>query len=244
MPSLPPHEKTSEWLHIRIHKNPKEKDYQTFCERQFDSYISCYETHSNRPHVHILVKKKISRSLQIADMLKKLFNFFGNTDFSVGNVAPTADDLQNISNYVCKGDNKKTLPCVVFCSLDWTEEKIKYHHTDYHKQNHLPEPENKAVNIDHIDMEKLVKIPRKTWYEKVLEQLESDHSEIEWDYFNEKHVKWMVNHICEKLGNAKKKLNKRIVNDLVQGAFNYLDAKNYRTDMEQQVYLDIISGRN
>lgn len=242
MPSLPSHEKTSTHLHIRIHKNPKDPEYQTFCERQFESYISCYETHSNRPHVHILVKKKITRSLQIADLLKKMFNFFGNTDFSVKNVTPDADDLKNISNYVCKGDNKKTLPCVVFSSLDWDEEKIKYHHTEYHKNTHVEDTmEPIIVDLNQIEIQPK-KIPRKTWYEKTLEELETDYDE-DWDYNNEKHIKFMVQYMCRKLGDAKRKLNKRIVNDLVQGAFNFLDAKNYRSDMEQQVYLDILSGK-
>jgi len=236
MPSLPPNEKTAEWLTIRVHKNPKDNEYQTFCERQFDSYISCYETHSNRPHVHILVKIKVSRSVQISKLMKKMFNFQGNTDFSIKNVNPTINDLHEVSKYVCKGDNKKTLPVVVFKSLDWDENKISKLHEEYWKVQHVEEFTNEKVIIDlnQIEIPK-VKIQRKTWTQKIIEELETDYEETDWDWRNEKHKQFMLEYVLRKLGDTKKIFDEYQIKKFVYACFNSLDAKNFRTDISAKV---------
>jgi len=240
MPTLPPHEKTADWMTIRIHKNPKDEEYQTFCERQFDSFISCYETHSNRPHVHILVKIKVSRSVQISKLMKKMFKFMGNTDFSIKNVNPTQADLHEISKYVCKGDSKKTLPVVVFKSPCWTDTKIKELHEEYWKVQRIDtyiEPENNSIRIDlnQIEIEPKKKIPRKTWTEKIIEELETDYEETDWDWHNEKHKQFMLQYVLRKLGDTKKLFNEYKIKEFVFACFNSLDAKNFRSDIELKV---------
>jgi len=240
MPSLPPFEKSADWMMFRIHKNPKDKEYQTFCERQFDSFISCYETHSNRPHVHILVKIKVSRSVQISKLMKKMFGFQGNTDFSVKNVNPEGDNLQEVCKYVCKGDAKNTLPCVVFKSLDWDEKKIKELHEEYWKVQRIEtfiEPQNNVIKVDlnQIEIEPKKKIKRKNWTEKIIEELISDYVETDWDWHNEKHKDFMIEYVLRKLGDTKKIFDEYQVKKFVYACFNSLDAKNFRSNMTAKV---------
>ena len=239
MPSLPPHEKTAEWMTIRIHNNPKNPEWHTMCERQFDSYISCYETHSNRPHVHILVKIKVSRSVQIKKLLTSpLYKLKGNTDFSVSNVFPTKEDLHEVSKYTCKGDNKKTLPCVVFKSPDWTDAKIKELHEEYHKNHHIDEVliiDNNYLENNQIEIEPKKKIPRKTWTEKIIEELELDYPDEEWDWYNTKHKQFMLEYVLRKLGDTKKIFDEYQIKKFVFACFNSLDAKNFRTDISAKV---------
>lgn len=239
MPSLPPNEKTAEWIHIRIHKDPKNTDYYSFCERQFDSYISCYETHSNRPHVHILVKIKVTRSVQISKLLKKQFDFNGNADFSVKNVNPTEKDFIAISQYVCKGDDHKTLPVVIFRSPDWTDELVKQRHDEYwcNEPNETQENHIK-VDLNQLDTEPVVrqKIPRKTWTEKIIDELQDEYEEVEWDWHEPKHRQWMIDYVLKKLGDKKKIFNEYKIKEFVYACFNSLDAKNFRDDMSNKVY--------
>jgi len=239
MPSLPPNEKTSEWLTIRIHKNPKDSNYQTFCERQFDSFISCYETHSNRPHVHMLVKKKVTRSKQIADLMKKMFHFNGNTDFSVKNVNPTPEDLLEVSKYHCKGDSKTTQPCVVFRSHDWTDAKIKDLHEQYYQNGHIDQyvdntTEHVQIDLNTVEVEKK-KIKRKTWTEKIIDELISDYEDTPWDWNNVKHKQFMLQYVLKKLGDTRKIFNEHKIKEFVYACFNSLDAKNFRSDIELKV---------
>jgi len=237
MPSLPPNEKTAEWIHIRIHKEPKNPEYQTFFERQFDSFISCYETHSNRPHVHVLVKIKVTRSVQLRSLMKKMFKFHGNADFGVDNVAPTPHDFQAISQYICKGDNEKTLPVVVCKSLDWTEDKIKHNHTEYWAVNRMDkyvEPTVINVDLSQLPLPK-EKIVRKTWTEKIIEELDKEYPDEEWDWFNEVHKEFMIEYVLRKLGDKKKIFNEYKLKEFVYACFNSLDAKNFRTDITAKV---------
>lgn len=237
MPTLPPHEKTAEWIHLRIHSNPKNPDYQTFFERQFDSFISCYETHSNRPHVHVLCKIKVTRSVQLRKLMKKMFNFNGNTDFSVTNVVPTTEDLRNISQYVCKGNDKNTLPEVVCKSTDWSSEFIKTNHTEYWKVSRIDQhvTEHVRVDLNQFVAEPKVKIPRKTWIEKIIEELESEYEETEWDWHNQKHREFMTEYVLRKLGEKKKIFNEYKLKEFIYACFNSLDAKHFRSDISTKV---------
>lgn len=233
MPSPPPHEKTSEWIHIRLHKNPKNPEYETFCQWHFESYISCHETHSNRPHVHILVKKKSANSLEILDLLKKSFGIRGNTDYSIKNVAPTQEDLHEISKYVCKGSDIKTLPDVVFRSAQWTPEIIKKLHAEYWAP---PEPEVQHVSIDLNQFQPPPKkIARKTWTEKIIEELDIECPDKEWDWHNLAHREWMTVYVLKKLGDKKKIFNEYKLKEFVYACFNSLDAKNFRYEITQKV---------
>lgn len=237
MPTLPPNEKTAEWIHIRIHKEPKNLEYKTFFERQFDSFIAAYETHSNRPHIHVLVRIKVTRSVQLRNLMKKMFKFNGNTDFQVKNVVPTAHDFQAISQYICKGDNAKTLPAILYNSLDWTEEKIKENHKLYWEVNHIDqEPEQKVIHVDlsQVPLPK-EKIVRKTWTEKIIEELDTEYPDQEWDWFDERHKEFMIEYVLRKLGEKKKIFNEYKLKEFVYACFNSLDAKNFRTDITAKV---------
>lgn len=239
MGKLRPFEKTAEWLTMRIHLNPKNPEYKTFCERQFDSFISCYETHSNRPHVHILCKIKVSRSKQIENLIKKMFNIFGNTDFSIKNVNPeTQKDLHEVSKYTCKGDDRKTLPCVMFKSLDWTDEKIKELHAEYHEQSHIEDTaEVIRVDLNQIEIEPKKKIIRKTWTQKIIEELETEYEDLEWDWRDKKHKQFMLDYVLRKLGETRKIFNEYDLKKFVYACFNSLDAKNFRTDVSAKAMI-------
>jgi len=237
MPSLPPHEKTAEWLTLRIHKNPKSPEYQTFCERQFDSYLSCYETHSNRPHVHILVKIKVSRSNQIKNLLKKQFSMNGNTDFSVKNVVPTKEDLHEVCKYTCKGDGKHIETDVVFKSADWSNEKILELKTEYYKQQRITD-HLQPVKVDLNVLSEVVikeKISRKTWTQKIVDELIDDYPEEDWDFYEKKHQQFITDYVLRKLGEARKIFNEYKLKEFVFGVFNALDAKNFRSDISARV---------
>jgi len=237
MPTLPPHEKTAEWIHIRIHKNPKNPEYNTFFERQFDSVISCYETHSNRPHVHVLCKIKVTRSVQIRKLLKKMFNFDGNTDFSVTNVAPTPNDIKEMSQYVCKGNDKKTLPEVVFKTVDWTKEFIEQKHTDYWAvsriDKHVEEQQHVTVNLNDFPIKE--KVVRRTWTEKIVDELISEYEDTAWDWHNKKHKEFMLEYVLRKLGEKRKIFNEYKIKEFVYACFNALDAKHFRDDITEKV---------
>lgn len=241
MPSLPKNEKTAEWIHVRLHKNPTDTQYEDFFKRNFDSSISCYETHSNRPHVHILVKIRTMRSVQLTDTLKAMFGVRGNTDFSVGNVEPTEKDLKNISQYVCKGEDSKTLPVVVFKTDDWTDEIVKMHHDNYYlyESEEVLETEQQQIVVK-VDLNQL-ELPKKrirqpTFTEKIIDQLQDEYEDVDWDWHEPKHRQWMIQYVLKKLGEKKKIFNEYKVKEFVYGCFNHLDAKNYRTDMGDKVY--------
>jgi len=239
MPTLPAHEKTAEWMHIRIHKNPKNPEHKTFFERQFDSFISCYETHSNRPHVHILCKIKVTRSVKMKALLKKTFDFCGNTDFSVTNVAPTSEDIQEVSKYVCKGIDKKTPPVVVFRSADWSDALISQKHADYWAVQRIQREEDKeqpaSISINLNDFPVKEKIVRRTWTEKIVQELLDDYEHTDWDWHNQKQREFMVNFVLEKLGEKRKIFNEYKIKEFVFACFNALDAKNFRDDITAKV---------
>jgi len=172
--------------------------------------------------------------------MKKMFEFKGNTDFSIKNVIPTENDLTEVCKYICKGESKISAPCVVFKSGDWTDTKIKELHEEYWKVQRIetymePKQESIIVDLNQIEIEPKKKIARKTWTEKIIAELESDYEETEWDWNNQQHKDFMIEYVLRKLGDTRKIFDEYQIKKFVFACFNSLDAKNFRTDITAKV---------
>jgi len=229
MPRLPSNEKDAFHIHIRIHKNPKDPAYEEFFKRHFRSVVSCYETHSNRPHIHILAEISGVRSAPLREMLVKLFKFNGNTDFSVKNVFPDVKDFREISKYVCKGDSAKCDPCVTFRTEDWSDERIKTLQNEYWLVPKVTFEENVTPSTENLVLdEPQPRKPRtKTWTEKWIEKLEEDYPLTDWDWNDIDHKLIVQKHLLKNLGEAKKMFNEYKLKEWVYCAFNTLNAANF-----------------
>jgi len=241
MPKLPAHEKTAFHLQVRISKNPLNPEYAVFFKRHFKSVISVYEvgTKNETPHIHILAEIGGVRSVTLREMLKKLFHFNGNADFSVGNIAPTTQDLQNFSRYIGKGQSADCQPDVTFRTDDWYDERVRTLHNEYYETKKinnifvpivtLPETNRNENNIGSQIAPKKARC--KTWTEKWIETLDGDYPYMEWDWKNIDHKLIVQRHLLKNLGNTKKCFNEYKLKEWVYAAFNSMCAANFEDDI-------------
>jgi len=254
MPTLPPFEKTAEFMHIRISKDPTIKKIEDFLQFHFDGFVACFETHSNRPHIHVLAKIKYTRSVKIRKLMKEQLEYKGNTDFMVDNVNPEEGNFENISRYVCKGDGPKIPTNVVFRTDNWTDELIELRKEEYW---HYEQSRN-VVKINLETEEEHVKKPCKkvtnTWTQRLVVELGQEYkveikgfgpiplNEIKWDWADDVHVDFMYDFILKKLGETAKIFDEYQLNKFMYGVFNALDAKNFRDDIKARARSKLNGG--
>lgn len=239
-----PHEKEAIWLECRLHLNPQNPEYKDFFERNFDSSISAYETHSNRPHVHILGKIRKMRAKQLHESLIKMFKVDGNADFSITNLKPTEEDHKRMFQYVCKGENSYTMPVIMFNTPDWTEEIIKQHHDNYYAIQNIDtdfSPNSESVKVD---LNKLVpeqelpkkRVARKTFTQKLVDELEVEYPKKKFLWTEPEHRSIIINYVLKKLGDTRKIFNEFKIREYVYACFNTADELDFRHYMSCKVY--------
>lgn len=246
MPKNPANEKTAFHLQVRISKNPTDPEYAVFFKRHFKSVICAYEvgTKNETPHIHILAEIGGVRSVTLRGMLKKIFHFNGNGDFSVGNIAPTTGDFENFSRYICKGESAECDPCVTFRTDDWYDERVRTLHNEYYETKKinnifvpivtLPETNRNENDIgSQIAPDEPVKkkVRCKTWTEKWIDQLDGDYPNQPWDWKNIEHKLIVQRHLLKNLGNTKKCFNEYKLKEWVYCAFNSLGADHFEDDI-------------
>jgi len=232
MPTLPDHEKQAFHIAIRITKDPTNPEYAVFFKRHFTSVIACLEEHATRPHIHVVAEIGAVRSVALSRMLKKLFGFSGNTDFSVKNVTPTVDDFQEVVEYACKGESPKCDARVTFRTDDYPDVRVKFLHDEYWRKH--PVEEKRSNNCDDPVQIVTLNIPRKktqSWTEKWLEKLDNDYPDHEWDWTTPHDRQIVMKHLLKNLGETKKQFNEFKLKEWVYAAFNYFDATGFRSDV-------------
>jgi len=129
----------------------------------------------------------------------------------------------------------------VFKSQDWNEDIIKKLHEEYYKTNKITEhfDEKTPVKIDLNliqEPENKVKITRKPWLHKVLDELEEERPLHRWDWHNEVDKQFIIKFLLSKLGETRKIFDEYQMKKFVYGAFNYLQAQHFRDDMVAKIY--------
>lgn len=234
MPTLPIYEKEARWMHIRIHKEPKNELYKKFFDTHFLSHVCSYEEHSNRPHCHAICEINQLRSVEIKKLLKKQFNFFGNPDFAVHNIPPTEHDEQQELQYACKGDHGlHKPPFIVSSSEDFTLERILNLQKIYW-QRHTPSDISSSAPSDLPKMPDRP-APKGNWTERIYDEILTELMSEDWNWQNEAQKIKVLSLILKKLGNLKKSFNEHKVREWLYGFYNYVDAANFRDAMITKV---------
>lgn len=224
----------SELFHLRIHLGEiSQNDIYKFLSEKCEVIICVFESHDNRPHLHILFKEtKITKSAVIQGLLKNFPSLKGNGAYSCSKTdkmkkKKVGDDEKAIA-YLCKGENRETMPILVGVS---TIDIELYHNKYWEVNDHV-----KAVNMGCQNGSAVTQSKKtKSWSEKVYDQMKELY-EVEIntiigyhldtrpsDYLQKKYDESRQILFCymmKCLGKGVKKLNENIIRDLWSGILN------------------------
>lgn len=169
-----------------------------------------------RPHIHSIIRLKKTKSTFRQQLLKKFDSLKGNGSYSF-ELVKKKDEMYL---YLCKGDDKDTLPDVKFNN----NHDIEALHTTYWKNN-----------VEMFKGKKTEKQLVLTWSQKVKSQFEKEHPAIvshlqqginDWkqtDYEKEellKSKKFLFDFCMKCLGRSVKVLDDNIIIRLYKGIYN------------------------
>ena len=241
MPKPPPHEKDSVYLHWRCHQAPDDPLYINFIREYFTDYIVAYETHSNRPHFHAVIRHKGCPKNPFTTLIHTRFpKLEGQGDFMVKNCAPTEEDEKNLKAYVCKGDSVDKEPVILATS--YSTEQIKYFHDYYYAKNKITTYFSQTVADTPEALHTFIKTKKPkayTWTEKTYNYLYEGTYGPEpffpdWDYSNSAHKDLMMDIVLKKLGEKGKGFLVPQLVSICNGFFNGLGARNFHDDIKHR----------
>lgn len=91
--------------------------------------ICCSELgdETEKPHVHFIIFESKTTTY---NRLKKA-GYAGNEDFAFSTVGDGQHDVQNIINYICKGESVDVPPVILVNTMGFTSEQIRQYQVDY-----------------------------------------------------------------------------------------------------------------
>lgn len=245
MPRLPPHEKNSRYLSLRVSvdTHPDRIDAViAFLQYYWTDFLVAHEIgkKTERPHIHCYVRHQGSPKLVFSSLFKMhVARKLGlqSSEWSVVNIEPTTASERTSFCYHCKGEKSGEFPDIRFMGL-YSANDILQAQTEYwakHITTYFPTvvpdtPEG------HQQIIKTVKTRTKTWTEKVCELLDDENFNEtiglkgQWDYNNDKHIQLMTNIVLDRLGDRGMKFDQRLLNQHVLGFLNHVGAKGLRQD--------------
>lgn len=229
----------SELWHLRVHlEDYTSEEIYYFLVKCCEVILCVYESHNNRPHIHVLFKETlVTKSTIIQKLVKQFPKIKGNGMYSCSKTDKLkkkgVGDDEKAKCYLCKGTDKDTLPNVV----GKTQIDIQQYHNDYWLYNTALKASNEVNMGCQNDPSLLVKAKSKTksWSEKVYEEMqkmyESEVNTIKLYYRDVKPSDELVKlydesrralfrHMMKSLGKNVKKINENIIKDLFNGFIN------------------------
>lgn len=209
-----------------------------FIKARCDLMICVRETDSARAHIHCVITGFAQTLTTFRQQLLKEFpKIKGNQSYSLN----VKDDYDAQLRYCCKGENKDTMPDVLY--VDVSKVDIRFYHEKYWEHNLLLKAKSeKDGNMGlQKDTSLVVKAKSKTWTEKV-------YGEIKELYTNEILIiqtfqmlfkpteeerrldldsrKVIFRYVMKRFGSAVKKISPRIVQEIFDGLINAIVQEN------------------
>jgi hypothetical protein len=231
------------FFHIRSHCFRKTEDienWQKFADEIFDRCIFVWEygdDECSRDHLHIHGTSNISTVLQFRKELLARFQFpktGGNANYSLSGPDCKESSKKKRPNengfvYVSKGPHKhkKQEPDVKF-KKGFTDEEILAFHEEYWKNNPIYQATKDAITVDL----KPVINSKKTWTQKITEELISIHVDKLWNYRDINDLRIISNYVLKRMGQLAKALDENIFKRICNAVLNGLPM----TELDEEMW--------
>lgn len=213
-------------FHFRAHYgdyNPV--DIVNFVKERAEAVIIVKEIDANRPHIHSVITEFKQTVSTFRQQLLKKFPLLADRNHSI----QKKDDIEAQKRYCCKGEDKNTMPEVLYSIID-----VEHYHNMYWEVNaELAGKGNMGSQKDTLPLLK-AKSKTKTWSEKVFDEIielfEPECRTIRHKYTydwnltdtektNEANARLVIfKYFMKRLGY--RKLNRKNVEDMFDGMIN------------------------
>lgn len=214
-------------LHLRVfYKTDELEKLILFIKKEANLHLVCKENEEEddkRQHIHALINFEKTLSTFRQHFRGKFPEYKGNESYSL----ETVRDQQRMEQYICKGF-RDGMPEIVGKSHGYTDNQIEKHHTAYW--------------VEYDGLRKAVEVRKKhkgNWTQEVRDELLKKKKD--WEFSPEDTLA-VYDMVMKKLGETAKKLNERIVRDMVLGLLNSLSAhtaSGLRNFMLQKAFPDL-----
>lgn len=209
------------YIHFRTHRLDLWESIGKFLLQNGTNILSIKEIDAERPHIHTVLLFEKTKSTFWQRLKKKFPELAGNKDFSISEVKDTPQDLQNILQYICKGEQEKTeenpygLPDVVLNHPQDHYDIMKLCN-DYWIKNADLKSKNEKDPV-----EKTLKEKKVSFTDECIRSLRKEYPKRQWD-MNESAISTVFNVVITKLGEKSKVFDRSILRRLVFGILNVL----------------------
>lgn len=207
--------------------------FKYFIHKYEKKFITCLETHSERPHTHTLLwtDKTIDQFRKQFKAKFKTYN--GNADYSIEAVKSENEDEQvaNIERYVCKGETKeyerfKNPVIVDYFEYNW--ELIEIRHKEYWEKN-------KVITEENSIKKKKKEGNKNNWTKQIIEEFMKEDLTHKLEY-NIPDKKLVFDFVVSRYGKMDKGFDQHIIRRVCNGIWNKIGNKDFSQDMFTKAY--------
>lgn len=239
-------------FHFRAHYgNYNPVDICNFVKEKAEVVIMVKELDANRPHIHSVITEFKQTKSTFRQQLLRQFPLLADRNHSI----QKKDDMSVQVRYCCKGENDKTMPDVLFSTID-----VKEFHEAYWEVNRELVRKTEEGNMgSQKDTSLVSKTKSKTWTEKVFDEIiniyepECRHIKYKYEIGKSSMTEYEIiqevksrltifQYFIKRLGY--RRMNRRIVNDMFDGIVNGIiqtsekAGENYSHELFKEIYPD------
>jgi len=218
------------YIHFRTHRLDLWEAMGTFLLQNGSNILSIKEIDAERPHIHTVLLFDKTKSTFWQRLKKKFPDLDGNKDFSISEVKDTPQDLQNILQYICKGETIESVVVEANNTSSAITTKLPdviLHHPKEHydimklcNDYWIKNAELKASNIK-VQVDKTQKEKKMSFTEECILQLRKQSPKYKWS-MSPNDMKSVFQVVIMKLGEKSKVFDRSIIRRLVFGVLNVL----------------------
>lgn len=214
-------------LHLRITLGKEEcTKIAEWVKQQTMQLLSVYEV-AERGHSHNMFHYTKTFSTFRQKLLLAFPQLKGNRNEFYA--LAQKDDQEAQERYLCKGEDRDTLPEVLCRTHQYTDALIELRHQQYWEENDKLKKNSGTV--------KEQRTKSKTFVQLVIEDLPKSHG-CRWDYTRGDDKRFIFDEVMKKLGQHGKVMDSIVVRRIINGIWNIIDHERFKEKMFSLVYPD------